>query len=78
MKLIKVKSSNISMVGLKEEKLSLNSPTKNILRVVFVNERTYDYFDVPKEVFEDFLSSESKGKFFNKNIQNNYEFERIE
>lgn len=34
---------------------------------------TYRYKDVPPEVFQGFLNAESKGKYFNDNIRNNFE-----
>lgn len=37
------------------------------------NDRS-DYADVPKEVFEEFLKADSKGRFYNTRIRNNYQF----
>lgn len=34
---------------------------------------TYKYVDVPPEVFQGFLNAESKGKYFNENIRNNFD-----
>ena len=36
--------------------------------------KTLRYADVPKRVFEEFISAESKGKFFNSRIRNTYPY----
>ena len=37
-------------------------------------DKFYEYKNVPKNVYEDFMNSESHGKFFDKNIKNRYEY----
>ena len=36
------------------------------------NTREYLFLDVPQEVYDNFMASESKGKFFNEAIKNKY------
>lgn len=77
MELIKVKSSNIEQIGFEENvSISLNQAPINILKIVFTSGFTYDYYNVPKEVYEDFLKSDSIGKYFHKFIKNDYVFEK--
>lgn len=79
MKITKVEnSSNISAIGYDEVKVSLSSNIVNILRIYFKNGLIYDYYNVPKEVYEEFLKSESKGTFFHKNINKKYIFLKVE
>ncbi len=37
----------------------------------------YAYFDVPKDVYDEFLAAESAGNFLNTIIKRNFDFERI-
>lgn len=79
MKITKVEnSSNISAIGYDEVKISLSSNIVNILRIYFKNGLIYDYYNVPNEVYEEFLKSESKGTFFHKNINKKYTFLKVE
>lgn len=48
----------------------------NTLRIQFKN-GTYDYANVPKEVYEAFLKAPSHGKYHMKNIRGQYTFEKI-
>jgi hypothetical protein len=45
------------------------------LLVVFTTGRTYTYFGVPPEVYEQFGRASSKGAFFNFMIRDRYEYE---
>jgi hypothetical protein len=56
----KVVSSNISSAGYDEE-------TKT-LRVTFTSGKTYEYADVPKQIYEGLFSATSAGKFFRTNV----------
>lgn len=40
--------------------------------------RTYDYFDVPKEIYEALMNADSKGAFLNQVIKPNYDYARVE
>ena len=59
-----VASSNISYVNYDGD--------ENILEVEFKNGAVYSYDAVPEHVFEFFLESPSKGKFFHQHIRNKY------
>lgn len=37
----------------------------------------YSYKDVPVEVYESLLNSDSHGKYFSANIRNNFEFKKL-
>jgi hypothetical protein len=52
-------------------------PVKNILRVVFVSGRIYDYLHVPKKVYEEMKESGSKGTFLNLRIKGAYQFKKV-
>jgi hypothetical protein len=49
-----------------------------ILQVEFQSGEVYQYFDVEAETWEDFHSADSIGEFFNQEIKNNYECDRID
>ena len=57
MKMINVESSCIKSVGFDEE--------KNELVVEFQNGRQYKYFNCSKGLYENFMNSDSKGRFLN-------------
>lgn len=59
-----VKSSNVSHIGY--------SAKEAILQVEFIGGSRYRYSDVPAEVFEEFRSAESAGKYFHKKIKGRY------
>ena len=48
-----------------------------MLIVHFVQGSEYIYKDVPQEKFQKLLESESKGKYFAKEIRTEYEFEKV-
>lgn len=64
MDMIPVQSSNIAAAG-------YNAATKT-MDVQFKNGSRYSYADVPQDVFDDFLSADSKGQFFNTNIKSRF------
>jgi lysyl-tRNA synthetase class 2 len=51
---------------------------KQILRVRFLSGISYDYKDVPADVYEALKVSRTKGIYFNNSIKNKFEFERID
>jgi hypothetical protein len=69
MELITVESSMIHAVGY--------DPEKHILEVVFNTGRTYQYADVPPEVYEGMLKAESKGRYFLANIRDVYPYWQV-
>ncbi|MBI2796653.1 MAG: KTSC domain-containing protein [Gemmatimonadetes bacterium] len=56
-------------------RFSYDSSTKT-LTVVFLKSGTYNYFDVPEAVFEQFKSASSKGQFLAQSIKGNYRYAR--
>jgi len=46
----------------------------NLLVIKFINNREYNYLNVPYHIFEGIRSAESKGKFINKYVLKHYEF----
>ena len=66
---IPVDSSNIAEVGYED--------TTMVLEILFHNGNIYQYFDVPQSVYEEFMSADSKGKFLNANIKNNYRYTKL-
>jgi len=52
---------------------------QGILYITFrTNDKMYAYKKVPKEIVISLVSAESVGKYFNKNIKNNFEYEIVE
>lgn len=47
------------------------------LTIYYNNGRIYEYYDVKQEVYDAFLNSESKGKFYWSNIHGKYKYEQI-
>jgi hypothetical protein len=47
------------------------------LRIHYQSGVAYDYKGVPEELYENFRSAISKGKFLNKEIKGKYPFERV-
>ena len=44
------------------------------LHVTFTTTGLYTYTGVPHQVYEDFLTAASKGRFFNDNIRDHYRY----
>jgi hypothetical protein len=61
-------SSNIVRFGYDGE--------NSVLRVEFTSGGTYDYFDVPQQVFEGMKSASSKGQYLAQQIKGNYRYAR--
>lgn len=64
-----VESSNLVSIG-----YDLETST---LEVEFKNEAVWQYFDVPESVWHEFESSESKGKFFGREIKGSYRESKV-
>jgi hypothetical protein len=64
--MVKVTSSNIEEIGY--------TPETKVLEVLFKAGGTYKYYDVPQEVYDDFVKAESVGKYFQANVKGVYEF----
>lgn len=64
-----VSSSNLSSVGYDEE--------NHILEIEFNGGRIYQYFDVPPRIHEGLMSASSHGKYFHRNIKDNFRYDQI-
>ena len=51
---------------------------KRTLAVTFTTGRTYLYFEVPADVYEEFAAAESRGQFFNWRIRDQYDYRELE
>ena len=67
-KMIPVESSAIKSIGYDNE---------GSLFIEFKQGTVYEYKNVPKPIYEDFLKSESKGRFFNMNIHSLYNYDYV-
>lgn len=66
---VPVSSSNLSSVGHDE-----NSQT---LEVEFLNGSIYQYYDVPRNVYEELISAGTVGGYFAQNVRNNYRYSQV-
>ena len=66
MELTKVESSNINSVGYDNEDLLVKYNSGTV----------YRYKKVPKNIYEEFIKAESKGRYMNSNIKGKYEYLR--
>lgn len=53
------------------------NPETNDLTVVFVERGTYLYHNVPVDVYAQFATAESQGRYFNLYIREQYDYERV-
>jgi hypothetical protein len=65
----KVDSSSIDSLGY--------SVANRILEVTFVRGAFYRYFEVPEQIFQEFLCAPSKGVYFNSAVRNCFQYERV-
>lgn len=64
-----VNSSDIADIGYDD--------TTMTLEVGFHSGSIYQYFDVPQTAYGEFMSADSKGKYFNMYIKNNYRYSKL-
>lgn len=64
-----VASSNIASIGYDE-----GSET---LEIEFLNGTVYQYYNVPKNIYDQLMQEGSKGKFLNTYIKNAYPYSRV-
>ena len=62
-------SSNVASIGYDE-------PSET-LEVEFVSGAVYQYYGVPKNIFDQFMLESSKGRFLNTYIKNFYGYSRV-
>ncbi|MFA7029921.1 MAG: KTSC domain-containing protein [Candidatus Cloacimonadaceae bacterium] len=60
MEMIPVSSANHAAAGYDLD--------QSILRIEFKNGNIYEYYDVPQYIFDEYLASDSKGKYAHQNI----------
>jgi hypothetical protein len=66
----RVESTTVRSVGYQRR--------SRILEIEFQSGVVYQYVDVPARVYEEFCKAESKGKYFNSEIRDGYEFVRVQ
>ena len=54
------------------------SAETEVMKVTFISGITYEYFEVPAALYENFTKAFAKGVFFNKYIKPGRRFKRIE
>ena len=64
-----IKSSMIKSIGY--------DPNSSTLELEFNSGVVWQYFDFPESLWYEFESSESKGKFFHREIKNQYSESRV-
>jgi hypothetical protein len=69
MKRDSVQSSNIASIGYDE-----NSAT---LEIEFLNGGVYQYFDVPKKVYDEIMVASSHGQYLAQNIKGRFRFSKV-
>lgn len=66
--------SNFESSNVSEIRYESSSST---LEVVFHNGGTYQYFDVPENIWEAFKYADSKGQFLAQNIKGHYRYAKV-
>jgi hypothetical protein len=66
---IPISSSTIRSVAYDQENMTME--------VRFTNERVYQYFDVPEQVFQGLLVAPSAGAYLNANVRNFYRYAQV-
>lgn len=52
-------------------------PKREVLQVGLRTGRDYEYFDVPAEVYRELLAAESKGRYYNHHIRNEFDGKQL-
>ena len=66
---ISVESSNLSRVR--------HDENSNTLEIEFIGSNVYQYFDVPKVIYDELLKADSKGKYFHSQIKGHFRYARV-
>jgi hypothetical protein len=69
MEMTSVDSSNVAAVGFDDD--------SQTLQVEFNNGATYQYFDVPKAIYDGLLAAASVGQFLNQQVKGTYRYSRV-
>lgn len=64
-----VSSSNIASIGY--------DSSSQTLEVEFLNGGVYQYFDVPEQVYNDFMNASSHGQYLAQNIKGHYRYSKV-
>ena len=65
-----VQSTNIHSIGYKADTQTLTIKFR-------VSGQTYEYYNVPQNLYEGLMASESKGKYINDNIRSQFNYRRV-
>lgn len=49
-----------------------------VLEIEFESGRVYQYFDVPQDIYDNMLQSDSKGRYFNQHIRGKFPYQEIQ
>lgn len=66
---VQLLSSSLASAGYQTE--------ARVLEVKFQSGATYQYFNVPRDVFAELLAAESKGRYFNANVRACFDYRRL-
>lgn len=69
MEMIQVSSSNVAAIGYDSD--------SETLQIEFNNGTTYQYFDVPEQVFEGLRDADSVGGYLAAQIKGNYRYSKV-
>jgi len=64
-----VTSSNIASIGYDE--------STSTLEIEFLNNSIYQYFDVPKHIYQGLMQADSHGQFLAQNIKGVYRYSKV-
>jgi hypothetical protein len=70
MERVELESTSLKSVAYDEEAL--------ILEVEFVEGGVYQYSGVPREIYEQLIDSESKGRYYVENVRNAFPYKRVD
>ena len=65
-----VQSTNIHSIGYKAD-------TQTLIVKFRVSGQVYEYLNVPQNLYEGLMASESKGKYINDNIRSQFNYRRV-
>jgi len=77
---VNIESSTILKVAYENRVLLNEGKYQEIVYIQFKGKNgtpVYEYQDVKKEVYDEFIKSESKGKYFHSNIKDKYQCDKI-
>ena len=69
MEMISVDSSNVRSVGYDD--------ASSTLQVEFLNGSLYQYFDVPRQIFDGLLTAGSVGGYLHQNVKGIFRYSRV-